>query len=105
MVELGVRPHPWCAHTLVGPPRDHVRVVGSCLGLGSSYIGAWPKFSSLSGLLLIFLFAPFWNTRSALRFLLFAYFPLDSEMCPAKHVFSNTNGTRSIVYAYVLTMC
>jgi hypothetical protein len=28
-------------------------------------------------------------------------FHLHSNMCPVKHVFSNTSGTRSMVYAYV----
>ena len=45
---------------------------------------------------------------SALCFLLCTFcliFHLYSNMSPAKHVFSNTSGTRSIVYAYVSKVC
>ena len=49
----GVRPHPWCAHTLLWLPLDRLHVVGSWVGLGLIYISARPRFFVEVGLCLV----------------------------------------------------
>ena len=76
-------------------------MVGSSVGLGHSHVGARPRFGIWMG----FWLAPF--RFSALRFLvlrLLFIFHLYSNVCPVKHVLSNTSGTMSIVNACVKSL-
>ena len=62
------------------------------------YLGKLCRWASFS----------FFGIESTLRFRVCAFcyvFHLYSNICPAKHVFSNTSGTRSIVKAYVSKVC
>ena len=97
-----VWPHPGCAPTLVGPSRDRLHVVGSWVGLDHYHIGARPKFFVGVGLCLV-LWYRIYITLSRLRILII--FHLYSNICPAKHVFSNTSRIMSIVKAYVSKHC
>jgi len=98
----GVWPHPGCARILVGPPCDRLHVVGSWVGLDHCHVGAQPKFFVGVALCLV-LWYRICITLSRLRILII--FHLYSNICPAKHVFSNTSGTMSIVKAYVSKVC
>jgi len=95
---VGVRAHLGCGRTLAGPAHHRIAPVDSWLGLDLFYIGARPKFGSWMGLCFI-PWCMIYFTLFALC--LFAWFSTCSNMSPAKHVFSNTSGTRLIVYACV----
>ena len=76
---------------------------GLLAGFGSHPRWCSAQISCVGGLLYSF------HLRiSALRFLNCAFclvFHLYLNVCPTKHVFSNTSGTTSIVYAYVSKVC
>ena len=85
-----------CAHTWAGPTRHRLRTMGWWLGLAPSTSKLAPDSS------LEWAFAWFFDVGSALCFLNCAFcfiFHLYSNVCHAKHVSSNTSGTRLIVNA------
>jgi hypothetical protein len=92
--------------TLAGAARHRLAPVGCWLGLDVCHDGILPSLDVWMGLSSYF---PLHTSR--IRFLLCAFclilfvFHLISKMCPAKHVFSNTSGTRSIAKAYVSKVC
>ena len=66
----------------------------------------YAQVNSIGGLFPFLLFTHFSFTLSVCVFCLILFnFHLHLNMCPAKHVFSNKNGTRSIVHAYVSKVC
>jgi hypothetical protein len=95
-----------CGHSLAGPARHHLALVGYWLGLDACHGGILPSLDVWMGLSSYFPLC-----TSGIRFLLCAFclilfvFHLIPKMCLAKHVFSNTSGTRSIVKAYVSKVC
>ena len=97
---MGVRPHPRCARTQVGPPCDRLRLVGSLVGLGLPCGGVSSPLCRIVGLLLLLSFAHFWNMNFALRFLsLFCVFSLISGYVSCKTCFSKNKWNKVKVYA------
>jgi hypothetical protein len=95
-----VRPHPGRAGS---QPSSHGQFLG---GPGPLPHRCLVQIQCVGGLLHVFPLCIY-----VLRFLLCAFclvlfiFHLYLNMCPVKHIFSNTSGTRSIVHAYVSKVC
>ena len=106
MAVTRVRPHPWCTRILVGLPHD-LSLRGWFLG-GLGPLPRWclTQIRCVGGLLHVFPLH-----ISALCFLLCAFClvlfisHLYSNVCPTKHVSSNTSGAMLIVKAYVSKVC
>jgi hypothetical protein len=84
-----VRPHPG------GPLRHHLLLVSCLVGLGPSCGGVSTQLLREGGLLHFSLFAHFWNTHCASRFVLyFVHFHLFLGICLQNMFSRNTSGTR-----------
>ena len=97
-----MRAHPGCGRTLAGPAHHRLAPMGSGLGLDLFFVGTWLKLGGWMVLCLVL-----WYRICIMLSLLciLIIFHLYSCICPAKHAFFNTSGTRSIVYAYVSKVC